>query len=142
MDSHQQLLNACELLKTCPADVKSVASELNVKGELWKITCLKMSSVTSVLLGFSSRAVVCWPENAVVQHLKWTAPLLPVIAAFFTTQIGVVQIIQFSAFSSLFHRSTMSLNLALKIETTSKMAPKLSEFCNRCLSERKEGTNA
>lgn len=46
------LENACELLQNCLADVKAVTSELNVKGELWKITCLKMSSVTSTPLRF------------------------------------------------------------------------------------------
>lgn len=42
--------NACELLRNCLADVNMVTSELNVRGELWKITCLKMSSVTSAPL--------------------------------------------------------------------------------------------
>lgn len=55
--------NARELLQNCLADVKAVTSELNVKGKLWKLTHLKISSVTSAPLGLSDRAVVCWPEK-------------------------------------------------------------------------------
>lgn len=55
--------NARELLQNCQADVKAVTSELNVKGKLWKLTHLKISSVTSAPLGLSDRAVVCRPEK-------------------------------------------------------------------------------
>lgn len=55
--------NARELLQNCLADVKAVTSELNVKGKLWKLTHLKISSVTSAPLGLSDRAVVCRPEK-------------------------------------------------------------------------------
>lgn len=85
--------NARELLQNCQADVKAVTSELNVKGKLWKLTHLKISSVTSAPLGLSDRAVVCRPEKkkkAVVQHFRWTAPLLRAVVAICATEIGLM----------------------------------------------------
>lgn len=59
------LKNACEVLQNCLADVKGVTPELNVKGELWKITHFKMSSVTSGSpgRGFDRVAKMLWSNT-------------------------------------------------------------------------------
>lgn len=61
---------ACELRQNRQADVRAVTSELNEKGDLWKITRLKMSSVTSAPLRFPDRAVAVAVVVAVVVVFK------------------------------------------------------------------------
>lgn len=109
------------------ADVKAATSEPNAKRELCYKTCLKMSSVTSAPLSSFDKALVCWPENALARHLERTAPPAPGSATLppLCEQRTASRVNQ--PRSGHLAHLLMSLNMALKIGSTSKLAPGLCE---------------